>query len=58
MRKTLDKRNHRYVFRCAAGREEDMINAFAALAANADWEFDWFDAAALAYQMGGRFDMA
>jgi hypothetical protein len=54
---TLDKGQHRYVFRCVTGREEDIFNAFAALAENAEWEFDWFDAATLAYQMGRRFEI-
>jgi hypothetical protein len=54
---SLGKGNHRYVFRYAAGREEDVLNAFMELASNVEWEFDWFDAAALAYQMGRRFEM-
>ena len=54
---SLGKGNHRYVFRYAAGREEDVLNAFTELASNVEWEFDWFDAAALAYQMGRRFEM-
>jgi len=54
---SLGKGNHRYVFRYAAGREEDVLNAFTELASNTEWEFDWFDAATLAYQMGRRFQM-
>jgi hypothetical protein len=54
---SLDKGNHQYVFRCAAGRENDIIEAFVELALNAEWDFDWFDAATLAYQMGRRYEM-
>ena len=54
---SLVKGKHRYVFRYQAGREEDIIASFAALAADAESEFDWFDAAVLSYQMGRRLEM-
>ncbi|GMV97785.1 MAG: hypothetical protein AMXMBFR83_21400 [Phycisphaerae bacterium] len=54
---SLVKGKHRYVFRYPAGREADIISAFAALAADADNEFDWFDAAVLSYQMGRRLEL-
>lgn len=54
---SLVKSGHRYVFRYPAGREADIIAAFAEQAADADSEFDWFDAAVLSYQMGRRLEM-
>ena len=54
---SLGKGNHRYVFRYPAGREGDILTCFADLALNAEAEFDWSDAAMLAYQMGLRFEM-
>ena len=54
---SLVKGNHRYVFRYRAGREADIIGSFATMAADAEHEFDWFDAAVLSYQMGRRLEM-
>jgi hypothetical protein len=54
---SLVKGNHRYVFRYQAGREVDIIDSFASMAADADQEFDWFDAAVMSYQMGRRLEM-
>ena len=49
---------HRYVFRYETGREEDVIQAFAELAVDAEQSFDWLDAAVLTYQMGRTFAIA
>jgi len=54
---SLVKGEHRYVFRYPAGREADIINAFASMAADGEHDFDWFDAAVLSYQMGRRLEM-
>lgn len=54
---SLVKGNHRYVFRYRAGREADIISAFADMADNSEQDFDWFDAAVLSYQMGRRLEM-
>jgi hypothetical protein len=54
---SLVKGNHRYVFRYQAGREADIIAAFASMAADSEHDFDWFDAAVLSYQMGRRLEM-
>ncbi|MBP7935648.1 MAG: hypothetical protein KA354_13460 [Phycisphaerae bacterium] len=54
---SLVKGKHRYVFRYQAGREADIIATFAAMAADAEQDFDWFDAAVLSYQMGRRLEM-
>ena len=54
---SLVKGKHRYLFRYATGREADIIAAFAAMAADAAQEFDWFDAAVLSYQMGRKLEM-
>ncbi len=54
---SLVKGGHRFVFRYQAGREADIITAFASLAADAESGFDWFDAAVLSYQMGRRLEM-
>ncbi len=54
---SLVKGGHRYIFRYQVGREADIIAAFAAMAADSQHEFDWFDAAVLSYQMGRRLEM-
>jgi hypothetical protein len=54
---SLVKGKHRYMFRYQAGREEDIIAAFAAMAEDTESDFDWFDAAVLSYQMGRRLEM-
>ncbi len=54
---SLVKGGHRYVFRYQAGREADIIAAFADMASAGDQDFDWFDAAVLSYQMGRRLEM-
>ena len=54
---SLVKGEHRYVFRYQAGREGDIITAFASMAADSEFDFDWFDAAVLSYQMGRRLEM-
>lgn len=54
---SLVKGEHRYVIRYAAGREADVIDALAGLAADMASDFDWFDAAVLSYQMGRRLEM-
>ncbi|MBI4579497.1 MAG: hypothetical protein HY718_07340 [Planctomycetes bacterium] len=54
---SLVKGGHRYLFRYQAGREADIITAFAEMASRADTGFDWFDAAVLSYQMGRRLEM-
>lgn len=53
---SLVKGHDRYVFRYPAGREADIIAAFASMASDPDTEFDWFDAAVLSYQMGRRLE--
>ena len=53
---SLVKGEERFVFRYRAGHEPDVIDAFAALAANKESRFDWFDAAVLSYQMGRRLE--
>ena len=54
---SLVKGGHRYVFRYQAGREADIIAAFAEMASRPEIGFDWFDAAVLSYQMGRRLEM-
>ncbi len=53
---SLVKGEERFVFRYQAGREADVIDAFASLAADQQSRFDWFDAAVLSYQMGRRLE--
>lgn len=53
---SLVKGDDRYIFRYQSGAEPDVIDAFAALAADPGSEFDWFDAAVLSYQMGRRLE--
>ncbi len=52
----LVKGSDRFVFRYQAGQEAEVIDAFAALAADRASPFDWFDAAVLSYQMGRRLE--
>ncbi len=54
---SLVKGQDRYVFRYQAGREADIIAAFASMASDPGTQFDWFDAAVLSYQMGRRLEM-
>ncbi len=54
---SLVKGKHRYVFRYQPGREADIIASFAAMAADTEVDFDWFDAAVLSYQMGRRLEL-
>ena len=54
---SLVKGRHRYLFRYQPGNEADVIGAFASLAADANSDFDWFDAAVLSYQMGRRIEL-
>ena len=53
---SLVKGEERFVFRYQAGKEPDVIDAFASLASNQSSSFDWFDAAVLSYQMGRRLE--
>ncbi|HSW47225.1 MAG TPA: hypothetical protein VLM89_16805 [Phycisphaerae bacterium] len=54
---SLVKGDNRYVFRYQAGQEADIIASFAQMAADAEHDFDWFDAAVLSYQMGRRLEV-
>ena len=47
----LVKGESTYVFRYPQGREASVLDAFVALANDANSEFDWFDAAVLSYQL-------
>ena len=51
---SLEKGKHRYTFRWKPGREADVIDAFAAMAEDDEYDFDWNDSAVLSYQMGRR----
>ena len=53
---SLVKGDERYIFRYRSGAEPEAIDAFAALAADPQSDFDWFDAAVLSYQMGRRLE--
>jgi len=53
---SLVKGKERFVFRYAVGQETRVIDSFAALAADRESRFDWFDAAVLSYQMGRRLE--
>ncbi len=49
---SLESGGHRFIFKYAAGREADVIDAMADLATREDSGFDWIDAVVLSYQMG------
>ena len=51
----LVKGKHRYLFRYQEGAELAALDAFVTLAANAQTDFDWFDAAVLSYQVSKHF---
>ena len=51
----LVKGQHRYLFRYQEGSELAALDAFVALAANVQSDFDWFDAAVLSYQVSKNF---
>jgi len=53
---SLVKGDERFIFRYPPGREAEVIDAFAEMAADGDSAFDWFDAAVLSYQMGRRLE--
>jgi len=53
---SLVKGAQRFIFRYPAGREAEVVDAFARLAGAPDSAFDWFDAAVLSYQMGRRLE--
>ena len=61
MESTLDqqvvlvKGKHRYLFRYQLGSELAALDAFVAMASNAQSDFDWFDAAVLSYQISKDF---
>lgn len=53
------KNGHRYVFRCAVGREADMLAQLGELIQNhgpdaGEGTLDWFDAALISHQIGQR----
>lgn len=50
----LVKNGRRYVFRCSAGHESQMLLQLADMVRDPQNELDWFDAAVLSHQMGQR----
>jgi hypothetical protein len=53
---TLVKGPHRFVFQYVQGREADLLATFVALADDDESPFDWFDAAALSFEMGRQLE--
>lgn len=51
---TLAKGRQQFVFRYFDGQESELLAALVRLAGDPAVDFDWFDAAALGYQMGKR----
>jgi len=51
---SLVKGSHRYLVRCAAGREDSAIAQLMDWAEDEGLDFDWFDAAVLAQQITRR----
>ena len=54
----LRKNGERFLFSYADGRESDVLGVLVDLAEDPRSEFDWFDAAALSFQMGRSDDRA
>jgi hypothetical protein len=52
----LVKGDERFIFRYQTGKEAEVIDSFAEMAADPNSSFDWFDAAVLSYQMGKRLE--
>jgi len=52
----LRKNGHDFVFKYPAGKEHQIIDIFAEMAASSDTSFDWYDAAVLSYQMGRKLE--
>lgn len=50
----LVKHGHRYVFRCEAGRESELLDRLVEMVQDPECELDWFDAAVLSHQLGQR----
>jgi hypothetical protein len=48
---TLCKGRERFVFRCAEGQESNLSSALVSLADDPSSTFNWFDAAALSFQL-------
>jgi len=48
---SLVKSGHKYVFRYAPGREDDIIDAIVTLAESDQSPVDWLDAATLSFQI-------
>jgi len=51
---SLVKGAERYLIRCTAGAEEEVIAQLMEWAENPDLDFDWFDAAVLSRQITQR----
>lgn len=51
---SLVKGAERYVVRCGAGNEEEVIGQLMTWAESPDLDFDWFDAAVLSRQITQR----
>lgn len=50
----LVKHGHRYVFRCEAGRESELLDRLVEMVQDPNCGLDWFDAAVLSHQLGQR----
>ena len=48
---SLMKKEERFLFRFEPGREEEVLDAFVAMANDRSSNFDWFDAAVLSFQL-------
>jgi hypothetical protein len=51
----FQKGSQRYVFRYGVGRESEIVETFASMAAKHGEGLDWLDASLLSYQVGRRF---
>jgi len=50
----LVKHGRRYVFRCAAGAESDLLRQLGDVVRESQGKLDWFDAAVISHQIGQR----
>jgi len=53
---SLAKGPQRFVFRYCRGDESNVLEAFRTLADNPNNDFDWFDAAVLAFKIARRME--
>ena len=55
---TLQKGQHRFVYRCRNGHESELMRSLVAAAKDTDSGLDWYDAAVLSHQLAQQMERA